>query len=130
MKKIFASVFLFSAPFVSYAATVGTGLDVLNTTGGNTNLDTIYTFLKSVASAAVTFITTLAVLYFLWGVFQYIASSGDLEAQKKGKNRMIAGIIGLAVMVSVNGLVYWVTNTAGTGSSATTKLPTITLPSN
>ena len=129
MKKIFALVALVSAPLVTLAQSAGTGLNVLSTTGKETNLDTIYSFLKSLAGAAVTFITTLAVLYFLWGVFQYVANSGNPETQAKGRSRMIAGIIGLAVMVSVNGLVYWVTNTAGTSSSANQTLPTVVLPS-
>lgn len=127
MKKIFALTVLALAPLAAFAQA---GLDTLKASGtaNTTGLSEIYQFLVSVAGAAVTFITTLAVLYFLWGVFQYIASSGDPKKQGEGRGRMIAGIIGLAVMVSVNGLVYWITNTAGTSGSGTTALPTVTLP--
>ncbi len=55
----------------------------------------------------------LGVLYFVWGVVQYFIGDSD-EAKGKGKDRIIYGIIGLAVIISVWGLVYIVTYTFGT----------------
>jgi predicted membrane channel-forming protein YqfA (hemolysin III family) len=46
----------------------------------------------------------LGVVYFVWGVITYVIAS-DEEAKKTGKYRIIYGIIGLAVIVSVWGLV-------------------------
>lgn len=51
------------------------------------------------------FIVALAVLYFIWGVFQFVMASGDDEARKVGRTKMMWGIIGIFVMVSVWGLV-------------------------
>ena len=58
----------------------------------------------------------LAVIVFLYGVLLFIAkaSAGNAEGRKEGINFMIFGIIGIAVMVSVWGLVAFVTNTFGT----------------
>ena len=47
----------------------------------------------------------LATVIFLWGVIQYIAKGADEAAQKKAKGLMLWGIIGLAVMLAVWGIV-------------------------
>ena len=54
----------------------------------------------------------LGVVYFAWGVVTYFIGS-DEEAKKKGRDRIIFGIIGLAVIISVWGLVYLLTDTFG-----------------
>jgi membrane-anchored glycerophosphoryl diester phosphodiesterase (GDPDase) len=47
---------------------------------------------------------TLGVVYFIWGVLSY-AIAKDEEAKTKGRGAMINGIIALAVIVSIWGLV-------------------------
>jgi len=54
----------------------------------------------------------LGVLYFVWGVISYVIGS-DEEAKKKGRDRIIYGIIGLVVIVGMWGLVRIVLNTFG-----------------
>ncbi len=53
-------------------------------------------------NALVPIIITLGLLYFLWGVVQYIQSPDDRE---KARDTMIGGILALFVMTSVWGLV-------------------------
>ena len=68
---------------------------------------------------------TLGVVYFIWGVITYVISS-DEEAKKSGRNRMIYGVIGLAVIVAVWGLVNLLTRTFGVDNqNSTITLPTI-----
>lgn len=55
----------------------------------------------------------LATIYFFWGVIKYIRSAGDPKEAEAGKSIMIYGIIGLAVMASVYGLVNFLTDTVG-----------------
>ncbi len=57
-------------------------------------------------------VITLGLVYFVWGVISYVVGN-DEEAKKKGRDRMIYGIIGLAVIVSVWGLVNILLNTFG-----------------
>ncbi len=47
----------------------------------------------------------LAVVWFLWGVAQYVMAAGDEDKKKTGRDHMIYGIIALFVMVAVWGLV-------------------------
>jgi hypothetical protein len=68
-------------------------------------------------------LVVLGVLYFIWGVITYVIAS-DEEAQKSGRNRIIYGIIGLAVIVAMWGLVNILLNTFGINGTPTT----VTLP--
>ena len=60
-------------------------------------------------------LVALGLVYFIWGVVQYVIGDSE-EAKKKGKDRIIYGIIGLAVIVAVWGLVNIVVNTFGLNS--------------
>jgi len=54
----------------------------------------------------------LGVVYFVWGVVQYVVGDSE-EAKKKGKDGIIFGIIGMAVIISLWGLVVVLLNTFG-----------------
>lgn len=73
-------------------------------------------------NAIVPVLLALGVVYFVWGVVQYVIGD-DEEAKKKGKNRIIFGIIGLAVIVSLWGLVTIVVNTFGLDNNYTFSNP-------
>jgi hypothetical protein len=47
-----------------------------------------------------TLMSAVAILVFLWGVFEYILGAGDEKARSTGRTHMLYGIIGLVVMVS------------------------------
>lgn len=59
----------------------------------------------------------LGVVYLVFGVVQYFIGDNE-EAKTKGKERIIFGIIGLAVIISVWGLVYILTDTLGVGGES------------
>ena len=58
-------------------------------------------------------IVGIAVVYFLWGGYKFIQSAGDAKGREEGKKRLMYGLIGLAVMVSVWGLVKILAGTIG-----------------
>lgn len=43
---------------------------------------------------------SIAVLFFLWGAFQYVYNSDNESGRETGKRHLFYGIIGLLVMVS------------------------------
>ena len=55
---------------------------------------------------------SLGLVYFIWGVVTYVIGDNE-EAKKAGRDRIIFGVIGLAVIVGVWGLVFLVVNTFG-----------------
>lgn len=67
----------------------------------------------------------LAIVYFFWGVIQYIRSAGDPKAADAGKSIMIYGLIGIAVMASLYGLIAWLQGTLGVSGAGTVVLPTV-----
>ena len=52
----------------------------------------------------------LAGVYVVWGVVSYIIADEE-EAKKKGRSKIVYGIIGLAIIISLWGLVNIVVNT-------------------
>lgn len=61
--------------------------------------------LINLIGALIPLLIAIAVLYFIWGVVQFIAAAGDESARAEGKTKMIWGIVGLFIIVSVWGLV-------------------------
>ncbi|MFZ2072165.1 MAG: pilin [Minisyncoccia bacterium] len=64
----------------------------------------------------------LGIVYFVWGVVQYVMADEE-EAKKKGRSRMIYGIIGLVVIVGMWGLVGIITNTFSLSGTTTYTIP-------
>jgi uncharacterized membrane-anchored protein len=64
----------------------------------------IYIF-QDLLKSSVALIISLAVVYFLVGLFKYIVSKNEAE-RAKGKNHAVTGIIILFVMMSMWGIVY------------------------
>ena len=60
-----------------------------------------------------TLMMTVALLMFLWGAFEYIASADSEEGQTKGRTHMLFGIIGLLIMVSAYGILKIALDTFG-----------------
>ncbi len=52
-----------------------------------------------------------AVVYFMWGVVQYIYNMNNATKKEEGQRHMLWGVIGLAIMLSAFGIVNFVFNT-------------------
>ncbi len=61
------------------------------------------------------FLISLAVVWFIWNVIKYSMSSED-DDKTKAKEQMIHGIIAIAVIVSIWGLVYLLQSIFGVGA--------------
>lgn len=80
------------------------------------NLEFILCQVSRFINAIIPILIALAVLYFIWGVIQYVVN-GDEEAKTAGRDKMIYGIIGLLVIVSIWGLVSILQNTFGVSAT-------------
>ena len=60
----------------------------------------------------------LALIFFFWGLAQFILHSGEEKAHEEGKNKMLWGIVALFVMFSISGILNWVAGTVGIDPSA------------
>ncbi|MBI1975745.1 MAG: hypothetical protein HYS59_01950 [Candidatus Vogelbacteria bacterium] len=53
----------------------------------------------------------LALIFFLWGVFEFVSAAGDESRLTKGKQHMVWGVLGMAIMVSAFGIVNLIIST-------------------
>jgi hypothetical protein len=107
MKKVIYSLLAFG-PIMALAqgTTDGTQSIVTTTTGWAEGFRTI-------VNSLIPAFFGLAVIYFFYGMAKYILSAGDPEKAKEGRGIMIYGVIGIAVMVLLYGLVAFLGNTIG-----------------
>ena len=109
------------APVVALAQQTGGITSQCGILSGASQVTTVQGFLcriGSILNSVLPVLVALGVVYFVWGVITYVIAS-DEEAKKKGRDRIIFGIIGLAVIVAVWGLVRILTNTFGLDNQRT-----------
>ena len=93
---------LYFLPLLTFAATAQP-----------TNFEGLIDIFINLITATIPVIISLALLYFFWGLAQFILNTGGGKEQEEAKNVMLWGIIALFVMVSVWGLVRVLQSTFG-----------------
>ncbi len=81
--------------------------------GQGVGLDDILNDIIDIFNIVIPMLITIALIYFLWGVAQYVMKQGDEEGQKAARAMMINGVIALFVIISVWGLVAVLNATFG-----------------
>ncbi|HEY4476387.1 MAG TPA: hypothetical protein VJB69_00125 [Candidatus Paceibacterota bacterium] len=71
----------------------------------------IFRQIQNILNIVIPIVMTLALLYFFWGLANYILGAGDEEKRASGRGMMIYGIIALFAMAAVWGLVEVLNNT-------------------
>ena len=116
MKKIVYGAVSFLPVLALAANTPG------DTIGGFTTLAGTF---KGFVNAVIPVLIALAVVYFFWGLITYIRASGDEKAREAGKGQMIWGVIAIAIMVSLFGLINWLQGAFNLDTTGVIKAPTI-----
>ena len=111
------------AVFAQGVSTSGSSTSGCNMTQSGTLLD-IFCRIGQILNSIVPILIALAVVYFVWGVVSFVIAN-DEEAKTKGRDRIIFGIIGLAVIIGMWGLVNVLRNTFGLNNTTNITLPTI-----
>jgi hypothetical protein len=101
MKKFGIAIASYALPLMAGAQTVDASY-----------IDSILTAIGNILNTALPLIIAAAVVYFVYGIARYVMS-GDEAAKEAAKGKIIYGIIGLFVMISVWGLVRILTNVTG-----------------
>ena len=123
MKKklvVLSSLGLVFAPLFALAASPCANYQQL------TNIQGIICKIGSILNLVIPILVTLGVVYFVWGVIEYVKADEEAE-KKKGRDKMIYGIIGLVVIVSMWGLVGIITNTFSLSGTFSADLPEVPL---
>jgi uncharacterized membrane protein (GlpM family) len=88
-------------------------------------IDSLVQSVKATLNNIIALLFVLVTIYFIWGIVQYITSAGDQEKLKKGKQHMIWGIIGMAVMAAAWSIVRIIMDYFGaSGGGPQVPLPT------
>ena len=116
-KKILTSIALLSvAPYIAFAQT---------TAPNTTYFTTLITQVDSILSLLTPVVIAAAVVYFLWGVLQFVSAGDDAEKRKAAQGRMIHGVIAIFVMVSLWGLIAFLQSITGVGIGTAPTIPTL-----
>lgn len=67
----------------------------------------------AIINPIITFMFAVALLYFVFGIVQFLANPAQEELRDKGKKHIMWGIVGMAIMVSVFGIMRFVINSLG-----------------
>jgi hypothetical protein len=112
MKKIVKIVVgsLWALPFMAFAQNVPN-------IGKGSYLGTLVDQAKALLDQLVVFLIALAVVWFIWNVIKY-TMAGDEEGKENAKKQMIWGIIAIAVIVSIWGLVAILQNLFGVSTQS------------
>ncbi len=111
MKKLIYGALAF-APVMALAA-------------GLTGIGTLVDQAQIILGKIVPLLFALAIIWFFWGVIKFIRSAGDPKLAADAKGTIIYGIIAIAVMASVYGLVNWLQDTLNVTSTGSITLPTL-----
>ncbi len=116
MKKLFGSIVAFGLPVFALAQ--------VQTRVGDIN-DAIRIFYQY-GNVAISILISVAVIFIIYGIVKYAVMGADDE-EKRGaaKQQIIWGVIGLAAILSIWGLVRFVTTTINTGPN---QAPTSNFP--
>ena len=109
-KKFILIIFVLTATFPILTFAASPAAKVCSPTV--TNIGDILCNIGSILNLIIPVLIALGVVYFIWGIVQFVINSGE-EAKAKGKTHMIYGIIGLVVIFAMWGLVGIVMNTFG-----------------
>lgn len=70
--------------------------------------------LSKILSVVIPILISIATVYFIWGVIQYLIIGGE-EKKKKAKEAIFSGLIGLFIIIAFWGIVNVIVNTLGVG---------------
>ncbi len=125
MKKVLFTLFLLAAIMVGVPeAQAQTGAVSFSACGsiGSQGITGVVNCVIAFFNAGIYIMMSLAVVFTIYGAFQMVASE---EKRESGRQRIIYGIIGLFVMISVWGFVNILKNTFGLGSATPINAPTL-----
>jgi hypothetical protein len=110
-------------------AAIASALPAFASAQSLSGVQTLVVSISNIINLLIPIVFALAMLFFFWGLAQYILASGDSSKQEEGRNKMIWGIVALFVMSAVWGIVRWigtslgVTPGQGAGFSPSTLVP-------
>ncbi|MDP3779498.1 MAG: hypothetical protein Q8R30_05655 [bacterium] len=86
-------------------------------------INEILTNAQNTLNIVLRILMTFAVVIFIWGIVRMIAAAGNAAAVKQAKGILLWGIIGIAVMASMTGIVALLQTYFGVSGGDTITVP-------
>lgn len=77
----------------------------------------------NVVNPLIVFFFAAAVVFFLWGVADFIRSSESDDGREKGKQHMVWGVVGIFLMTAVFAIMCLLARMVGADSTITDQIP-------
>lgn len=71
--------------------------------------------IQNIVNPIVMLMFAVAIVVFIWGIVEMVMHGDDSGAREKGRNHMLAGLIGIVIMLSAWGIIYFISNTISPG---------------
>ena len=115
IKKFLPTVALASlAPAVAFAQATNV-----------TYLDGLLSNISALLGRLPALLIAVAVVYFLWGVVNFVSAGDNEDKRASGRKSMIWGLVGIAVMVSLWGIITLLQTVFGIGGGSAPPAPTL-----
>lgn len=83
----------------------------MNTAAGAVVNDFLGRVVVQIINPIILLLSAIAFVVFIWGVFEFIAHAGDEKRRTQGKEAILWGIVGLAVIFGAYGIINTVLGT-------------------
>lgn len=67
--------------------------------------------LSNIINPLISLMVAVAIIFFLWGVFDFVRNADSSEERKKGGAHMLYGALGLFIMISAYGILNLILGT-------------------
>ena len=84
---------------------------LFNTAYAATGIPLLDKIQTNILNPVIALLFSAAVVYFLYGVFEFVRGQGSDEARKTGAQHILWGVVGMAVMVSAYGIIHVICGT-------------------
>lgn len=93
-------------------------INIAHAQGNTASINTLISkIVDNIVMPVVGVIFALAFVMFVWGIFGFFKGGDDPSAREDGQRHILWGVIGMAIMVSVFGIVRFVASSVGQSSS-------------
>ncbi len=69
--------------------------------------------INNIVNPGITLFLGLAVVFFVWGLFEFISNAAQTEKRDQGYQHMLWGIIGIFIMIAAKGIINIILATVG-----------------
>lgn len=80
---------------------------------GGKSIPLLDNLVKNVLNPVVGLMLSVAVIVFLYGIVEFLGSGENISKNEEGKRHMVWGIVGIFIMVAVNGIMRVICGTIG-----------------